>query len=117
MSPGPFDARLGHIESIRQGGDLMSASHSTEAAASLRTDWRELALREGDGLEVQLLWNKSADRVKVTVADARSASGFELEVASADALSAFNHPFAYAASKGFGSVELERATLDLHLQA
>jgi hypothetical protein len=64
-----------------------------------------------------ILWSKSADRVKVTVADARSETGFELDVASADALSAFHHPFAYASSESFGSVELERETLDLHTQA
>lgn len=95
----------------------MSASHSTQAAISPRNDWRELAKRDGDGLEVHLLWSKSADRVKVTVADARSETGFELDVASADALSAFHHPFAYASSPSFGSVELERETLDLHTQA
>jgi hypothetical protein len=118
MSPGGFHARLGHIESTtREGGDLMSASHSNRAAISPRNDWRELAMREGDGLEVHLLWSRSADRVKVTVADSRSEAGFEFDVASADALSAFRHPFAYASSESFGSVELGRETLDLQTQA
>ena len=35
-------------------------------------DWRELASRENDGLEVSLLWSTSADRVKVTVADSQA---------------------------------------------
>ena len=81
----------------------MSASHTTTPALSAGNDWRELALREGDGIEVRLLWSKSADRVKVTVADAKFDEEFEIDVAGADALAAFNHPFAYAASRSFGS--------------
>jgi len=59
-------------------------------------DWTELAGRENEGLEVTLLWSKSANRVKVAVADARQNEQFEFEVAGADALAAFHHPFAYA---------------------
>ena len=95
----------------------MSASPTTTQALSAGNDWRELALREGDGIEVRLLWSKSADRVKVTVADAKFDEEFEIDVASADALAAFNHPFAYASSRGFGSVEAESASLNLHSQA
>ena len=62
-------------------------------------DWRELASRESDGLEVSLLWSRSAGRVKVTVADSRLAQEFELDVAGADALAAFHHPFAYATAR------------------
>ena len=95
----------------------MSASRSTEAAISPRNDWRELAMREGDGLEVHLLWSRSADRVKVTVADSKFGEEFEIDVAGADALAAFNHPFAYATSRSFGSLEAEFASLNLHSQA
>jgi hypothetical protein len=63
-------------------------------------DWRELASRESDGLEVSLFWSKTADRVKVTVADSRLQQEFELDVAGADALAAFHHPFAYATARG-----------------
>jgi hypothetical protein len=68
-------------------------------------DWRELAQRSGDGLEVTLLWSKSHALVKVAVADSRTGDQFELHVAGANALSAFYHPFAYrplqsAASRG-----------------
>jgi hypothetical protein len=59
-------------------------------------DWTELAGRQNEGLEVSLLWSKSANRVKVAVADARQNEQFEFDVAGADALAAFNHPFAYA---------------------
>ena len=59
-------------------------------------DWTELAGRQNEGLEVSLLWSKSANRVKVAVADSKQNEQFEFEVAGADALAAFNHPFAYA---------------------
>jgi hypothetical protein len=57
---------------------------------------RELAHRVNDGLEVQLLWHPSDDRVDVVVGDHRSGVIFELPVAHDRALDAFNHPFAYA---------------------
>ena len=50
----------------------MPVCRTTTTAVSAGTDWRELAMREGDGIEVRLLWSKSADRVKVTVADSIS---------------------------------------------
>ena len=95
----------------------MSASCTTTTALSAGNDWRELAQREGDGIEVRLLWSRSADRVKVTVADAKFDEEFELVVAGADALAAFNHPFAYAPATSFGSDAAERESLDLHQQA
>ena len=95
----------------------MSAHATSTQAATAGNDWRELAQREGDGIEVRLLWSKSADRVKVTVADSKFDEEFVLDVAGADALAAFNHPFAYLPSQGFGSVEVERESLDLHSQA
>ena len=70
----------------------MSASHTTTPALSAGNDWRELAVRDGDGIEVRLLWSRSSDRVKVTVADAKFDEEFEIDVASADALVAFDHP-------------------------
>ena len=59
-------------------------------------DWTELAGRENEGLEVSLLWSKTANRVKVAVADTRQNEQFEFDVPGADALAAFHHPFAYA---------------------
>jgi hypothetical protein len=61
------------------------------------SDWKELASRAGDGLEVSLLWNKAANRVRVAVSDKRFAEHLELDVENRDALAAFRHPFAYAA--------------------
>ena len=95
----------------------MSASPTTPSALSAGNDWRELALREGDGIEVRLLWSKSADRVKVTVADSKFDEEFELDVAGVDALAAFNHPFAYVPSQSFGSAPADRGSLNLHSQA
>lgn len=54
-------------------------------AAHARDTWKELAGRENEGLEISLLWNKSAERLKVAVADARLDEKFEFDVASADA--------------------------------
>jgi hypothetical protein len=64
--------------------------------------WRELAVREGDGLQITLHWSTSAYRVRVSVLDLRHDESFDLHVAKAQALSAFYHPFAYAAGRGPG---------------
>ena len=62
--------------------------------------WRELAVREKDGLAVSLLWSNDTGRVKVAVVDAHLDEQFEVHVSGADALDAFHHPFAYAAGLG-----------------
>jgi hypothetical protein len=61
--------------------------------------WVELGKRAADGLEVLLLWNRSSNRVKVAVNDARLCHHLDFEVAPADALRAFHHPFAQAAAR------------------
>ena len=86
----------------------MSSTQLTTAAPAGRelasreidgtNDWTELSGRRNQGLEVSLLWSKSTNRVKVAVADARHDEQFEFEVAGADALAAFHHPFAFAGS-------------------
>jgi hypothetical protein len=58
---------------------------------------RELAAREGDGLQVQLLWHPSADAITVEVEDSQAGDRFHVAVATERALDAFYHPFAYAA--------------------
>jgi hypothetical protein len=80
------------------------------------TDWKELASRAGDGLEISLLWSKSADRVRVTVSDERFEERFDLDVANTDALAAFHHPFAYAAVRSIGSTEDSREPVSLRPQ-
>ena len=96
----------------------MSAAELTTRTASVAIDdWRELASREGDGLEISLLWSKAADRVKVTVADSRLDESFELDIAGAEALAAFHHPFAYAAGRGLGFGDALRETRSLQTQS
>ena len=85
-------------------------------AAHAHDTWTELAGRENEGLEISLLWNKSADRLKVAVADARRDEQFEFDVATAQALAAFYHPFAYAAGQGLSFVGAMRNSLDLQPQ-
>ena len=62
------------------------------------TERRELAHRTSDGIDVTLLWSKASNRVTISVLHARSATALEFEVDGADALDAFNHPYAHAAT-------------------
>ena len=57
---------------------------------------RELDWRSSDGIAVRLLWNSVTDEVVVPVRDTRSDESFEVQVAPADALLAFHHPYVYA---------------------
>jgi hypothetical protein len=94
----------------------MSSTHTTEAAP-IATDWSELASRENDGLAIFLFWSKATGRVKVVVADTKLDDLFELDVPSAEALEAFNHPFAYAAGRGARFGEVVSESIDLQLQS
>ena len=57
---------------------------------------RELDWRSSDGIDVRLLWNSVTDVIVVAVHDTRSHESFEIQVAAADALLAFHHPYVYA---------------------
>jgi hypothetical protein len=59
---------------------------------------RELDFRSSDGTEVRLLWNSRTERVSVTVHDGPVGESMAFEVDPADALRAFHHPYAYAAT-------------------
>jgi hypothetical protein len=61
---------------------------------------RELDHRAGDGLEVSLRWNAETNRVTVFVLDTSNGVEFELDIPGSEAMEAFHHPFAYAASGG-----------------
>jgi hypothetical protein len=63
------------------------------------TNWRELARRTGNGVEVALLWNQTRRCVKVAVSDGRLCHHVDLELTGADALRAFEEPFAHASSQ------------------
>jgi hypothetical protein len=95
---------------------MSSTAITIEEALSTQTDWTELASRGNDGLEVSLLWNPATDRVKVTVADSKLGDAFELHVPGAEALDAFDHPFAFAANRGFGFGDAFSESHDLQLQ-
>jgi hypothetical protein len=60
------------------------------------SDWRELAIREADGLIVALLWSDEAQRVDVVVTDTWLHRQIVFTVARDQALDAFRHPFLYA---------------------
>jgi hypothetical protein len=70
---------------------------SRGGAMSPTTQTRELAAREGDGIQVTLLWHPGEDALTVSVEDTRLERGFHLAVAPDRALDAFYHPYAYAA--------------------
>jgi hypothetical protein len=63
-------------------------------------DTAELAYRQGAGIEVTLLWHRATGELTVSVTDAASGAWFEVPVAPDEALTAFRHPYAYAAAKG-----------------
>jgi len=58
----------------------------------------ELDCRENDGIRVSLVWSRADGSLIVAVRDARTAERFKLSIGPEQALDAFKHPFAYAAS-------------------
>jgi hypothetical protein len=76
----------------------MSASHTSLAR-------QELAYRSTDGIDVFLLWCRDDDSLAVVVID-ENAHSFELVVTAGEALDVFEHPYAYAASRGIAVAEL-----------
>ena len=58
---------------------------------------RELAQRLSGTVEVLLLWQPEGDQVELSVHDLATDAGFHLDVAPANAMDAFYHPYAYAA--------------------
>jgi hypothetical protein len=63
---------------------------------------RELAQRRSGADEVLLLWHPESDRVELSVRDRLTGTGFRVEVAPADAIDAFYHPYAYTAGREDG---------------
>lgn len=61
---------------------------------------RELAQRQSGADEVLLLWHPESDRVELSVRNLATGASCEIEIAPADAIDAFYHPFAYAARSG-----------------
>jgi hypothetical protein len=64
----------------------------------MNNNFRELAHRRNDGIDVTMVWDAASDQVMVAVNDAKSGEAFEILVAPGErALDVFHHPFAYAA--------------------
>src|SRR5438046_6014249 len=72
-------------------------NHPTATGERLCAPARELAERLSGGDEVLLLWYPACERVELSIRDLATGAGFQLEVASGDAIDAFYHPYAYAA--------------------
>ena len=66
------------------------------AGERTRAPARELAQRLSGADEVLLLWHPESDRVELAVRNLATGAGCQIEVAPADAIDAFYHPFAYA---------------------
>jgi hypothetical protein len=79
---------------------LTPTQKASEVIGTLACARRELALRETDGITVQLLWETDVDALTLSVEDGRTGVVFELPVARDRGLEAFHHPFAYAYAAG-----------------
>jgi hypothetical protein len=60
---------------------------------------RELAQRVSGAIEVLLLWQPGVDGVELSVRDLVTGAGFRFEVEPGNAIDAFYHPYAYAATR------------------
>jgi hypothetical protein len=61
---------------------------------------RELAQRLSGTVEVLLLWHPQIDQVELSVHDFVTGTSFQIEVEPGNAIDAFYHPYAYAATRG-----------------
>ena len=61
-------------------------------------DFRQLAQRRENGLEVTLNWDPRSNAVSVEIVDLCDDRNLVVPVAAASALDAFYHPYAYAAA-------------------
>jgi hypothetical protein len=76
----------------------MNDSHDHAPAGPARV---VLAKRKNAGIQVTLLWAQDTNAVAVLVRDDNTDDQFELSVEpGANALDAFEHPYAYAAWRG-----------------
>jgi hypothetical protein len=67
-------------------------------SATSEVGLRELDRRINYGFDVMLLWDPETNRVSVAVEDQRYGFALSFQVDPADALDAFQHPFAYASN-------------------
>lgn len=69
----------------------------------------ELAYREGNGVAVSLIWDRATNGLSVAASDRATGEAFALDVEATEALEVFQHPFAYAGSRGATAYMLEPA--------
>jgi hypothetical protein len=80
--------------------EVARPEHEVPPEPDMDQDTAELAYRRGAGIEVALLWHRTTGELTVSVIDAASRASFELPVAPDEALTAFHHPYGYAAAQG-----------------
>ena len=80
-----------------------------ETTEPMEEPFEDLCFRANDGIEVALLWQREENRLVVAVSDAATGDTFEIDVASHEALDAFEHPYAYAAFSGIDYAVVSRA--------
>jgi len=66
---------------------------------------RELAQRRSGADEVLLVWHPETDRVELSVRDWVTGTGFRVEIAPANAMDAFCHPYAYTSAGATTTVD------------
>ncbi len=76
-----------------------------ETTNATHEQYRELAYRASDGVEVVLFWHQLTNELTVTVSDERTGAYYEIAADPDNALDVFNHPYAYAASTGLPYAE------------
>ena len=60
---------------------------------------KELDYRNGDRIEVSLLWSPESGQLAVGVVDEAAGEEFAMEVEPSEAMEVFRHPFAYAGTR------------------
>jgi hypothetical protein len=68
-----------------------------ETTNAAQAQFRELACRTNDGVEVVLFWHMPTNTLTVAVSDECTGAYFELPAEADRALDMFEHPYAYAA--------------------
>jgi hypothetical protein len=79
------------MSNTNASGERSEVMHTTSASGV-----RELDRRSNHGIDVTLLWNPRTNHVFVAVEDERAGDWFRIDVDAANALDAFQHPYAYA---------------------
>ena len=67
----------------------------TDGARTVKSDEVELATRQGDGLRVDLLWDRATGQVWVDVLRLSTGECFRIEAQPGSALEVYYHPFAF----------------------